>query len=133
VISAPVAVTLGSGPTYQYTITVPAYGHYLVIGQSSVPSTACGGTSCTIYTGRNVGGYDDVDGDDDNHSYDDNDDAELSSCTNTTVRFHQVIQDQTGKCTEADTHEEHGSLMMVVTPVALTFTDSLAYLPVIYE
>lgn len=132
-ISGPVQVSLGGGPVDQYTITVPANGHYLVIGQSVVPSSACGGAGCTIYTGRKVGGYDAVDGDDDGHNFDDDDDADVTSCSNTTVRFHQVIMDQTGKCTEADTHQEIGSLMLVVTPVALVFTDSVANLPIIYE
>jgi len=126
-------VNFGAGPVNQYTITVPANGHYLVLGKSTISSSYWGysGSSCNIYTGRRVGGHVSCDGYGD--YYDDDDTSALTSCSTGVTRFCQVIQDQTGKCTEADTHEEWGSLMLVVTPVALTFDDSLSYLPVTYE
>ncbi len=133
VISAPVTVNYGGGPTDAYTITVPAYGHYIIIGQASVSSPACSGGTCTIYTGRKVGGYDPVDGNDDNYGYDDDADDDLTTCSNSFVRFTQVMQDQTGRCTEADTHQEFGSLMLIVTPLSLVYTDTTAYLPIVYE
>jgi len=129
-VSAPTLVTIASGPAYEYTITVPVFGHYLVVGKSDVASTRCGGTTCTIYTAKRVGGHDDVDFD---SHFDDDDSTDLTSCNNSTTRFHGVIKDQTGKCTEANTHQEIGSLMFVVSPMALDFTDSVSYLPVIYE
>ncbi len=130
-ISSPETVSMGGGPAYRYTIVVPAAGHYLVIGKSEVASTRCGGTTCTIYTGKKVGGHDDVDGD--GHDHDDDDDDDMNACADTKVRFHSILKDQNGKCTEADTHQEHGSLMLVVSPLALDFSDSIAYLPVVYE
>ncbi len=131
VVSSPVSVNLGGGPAYQYVITVPAFGHYLVVGQSVVSSTKCGGTTCTIYTAKRVGGHDDVDADD--HDRDDDDESVIGSCTNSVTRFHAVLKDQTGRCIEADTHKELGSLMLVVSPMAVEFTDSVSYLPVVYE
>lgn len=130
-ISSPASVNIGGGPAYRYVITVPAGGHYIVVGQSTVSSTKCGGTTCTIYTGKKLGGNDDCDGDE--HGRDDDDDDELDACTDTKVRFHSIIKDQTGRCREADTHEEHGSLMLVVSPMELAFDDSVSYLPVVYE
>ena len=131
VVSSPVSVTLGSAPVYQYTINVPAYGEYLIIGQSTVATTYYGGTSHVIYTGRRVGGYLTCDGL--SFFYDDDDTSQIIACESDVTRYHQVVEDQTGKVTEADTHQEFGSLMLVITPVTLTFDDSLAYLPVVYE
>ena len=131
VVSSPVSVNLGGGPAYQYVITVPAFGHYLVVGQSVVASTRCGGSTCTIYTAKRVGGHDDVDADD--HDRDDDDESVIGSCNNSVTRFHAVLKDQTGRCIEADTHKELGSLMLVVSPMAVEFTDSVSYLPVVYE
>jgi hypothetical protein len=131
VVSAPISVTVGSAPVYQYTINVPAYGQYLILGQSTVATTYYGGTSHTIYTGRRAGGYLSCDGW--SFIYDDDDTSQITACESDVLRFQQVVKDQTGKVTEADTHQEFGSLMLVVTPVTLTFDDSLAYLPVVYE
>ncbi len=131
VVSSPTTVNIGGGPAYKYTLIVPAGGHYLVIGKSVVSSTRCGGSTCTIYTGKKLGGNDDCDGDE--HGRDDDDDDDLDACSSSKVRFHAVIKDQSGRCREADTHEEHGSLMLVVSPMELDFEDSVSYLPVIYE
>ncbi len=130
-ISGPVTVSVGGGPSYKYTIRVPANGHYLIIGQSTVASTKCGGSTCTIYTGRKIGGHEDVDGN--SNDRDDDNDDNLTACSNTKLRYHTVMKDQTGKCTEGDVHEEHGSLMMIVAPMTIEFTDSISYLPIVYE
>ena len=127
IISSPVVTYIGGGPTYQYTITVPAGGHYLVVGQSTIPSDRYAGGNCTLYTGQKAGGYDVVDGDD--H---DNDD-DLTSCSSPRVRYHYCLKDNTGKCQVAQTQEQHGSLLLIVSPTSLTFDDSVENLPVIYE
>jgi hypothetical protein len=130
-VSSPESVTLGSGLVNKYTITVPAYGNYLVVGQSTISSSYYSGSSHVVYTARKVGGH--VSGDILSYIFDDDVEEDITPCSNNIIRFHQILKDQRGKLTEADTHQEYGSLMMVVTPVALSFDDSVAYLPVVYE
>ncbi len=128
VVSDPQSVNIGGGPAYRYILTVPAGGRYLVIGQSVVSSNKCGGTTCTLYTGSKVGTHDDIDFDD----HDDEDDDD-NSCSNVALRFHSVLKDNNGKCREGYTQQQHGSLMLMVSPAALEFSDSVELLPVVYE
>ncbi len=130
-VSDPVTVNMGGGPCYRYAITVPAEGHYIVIGQSVVSSTRCGGSTCTIYTGKKLGNNLECEGG--QNGRDDDGDGDLDACATTKVRFHSVIKDQSGRCREGDVHQEHGSLMLVVSPWELDFEDSVSYLPLVYE
>ena len=123
-ISDPVVVNVGGGPCYQYTITAPAEGHYLVIGKSNFNSN--NGSNCTIYTGAKVGQHDDRDNDNDDED-DDN------TCSTSISRYHSILQDNNGHCSEGATQQQHGSLMLIVSPASLVFTDSVALLPVVYE
>jgi hypothetical protein len=126
-ISAPVLVNIGGGPANQYTITVPANGKYLVIGQSMVSSDKCGGGTCTIYTGSKVGLHDDVDGNDNDDEEDD------GSCQSAILKFHAVLKDNNGKVKEGATQQQHGSLMLMISPASLEFSDSVELMPVVYE
>jgi hypothetical protein len=127
-ITGPVSVNIGGGTSYRYIITVPAGGHYLVIGKSQVSSSRCSGGLCTIYTGSKSGPHDDIDGDDDRDDEENN-----GACTNAIMKFHTIIKDNNGKCSEGTTQQEHGSLMLMVTPATVVFDDSVELLPVVYE
>ncbi len=61
-----------------------------------------------------------------------NDDT-LTPCNTPINRYHYCLQDNYGRCTEACTQEEHGSLLLIISPMALTYDDSIENLPVIYE
>jgi len=118
-ISNPVLVTYGGGPAYKYVVTVPIAESYLIIGRSTISSNHCDGGTCTIYTGERVGDHDDGD--------------DLDACSNNEVRFNTVIKDKDGKCKEGVNQVEHGSLLLIISPATLEFTDSTDNLPVVYE
>lgn len=125
VVSSPTTVTLGGGPAYQYVITVPANGSYLIVGKSVVSSSAYSGGSVTIYNGTKAGNHCDDD--------DDDDEDDINSCNNTIVKFHSVLKDAKGKCVEGNTQLQHGSLMVMVSPATLEFEDTTALMPIVYE
>jgi len=126
-ITGPTTVTIGGGPADQYMVTVPANGEYLIIGQSIVSSTKCGGSTCTVYEGSKVGSH--ISGDGDDHEDEESDDG----CSTSIVRFTEVMKDDHGNCTEGRTEHEYGSHMLILSPANLVFTDSEKLLPVIYE
>jgi hypothetical protein len=43
------------------------------------------------------------------------------------------LEDYYGHCSEGETQQQHGSLMLIVSPVNLEFTDTIAMLPIVYE
>ncbi len=126
VVSSPSLVTIGGGPAYQYVITVPANGAYLIVGKSVVSSSAYSGGTVTIYNVTKAGNHDSDDDDDD-------DEDEINPCTSTIVKFHSVLKDAKGKCVEGNTQLQHGSLMVMVSPATLEFDDTSALMPIVYE
>lgn len=118
-VSSPVLVTYGGGPAYKYVITVPPADTYTIIGQSMVSSNKCNGGTCTIYTGNKVGDHDE--------------DDDIDACSNTKIRLNTILKDKDGKCKEGVNQVEHGSLLWIVSPATLEFTDSTDNLPIVYE
>lgn len=111
-ISAPVLVTFGSGPTWRYCITVPAYpngatsGSYVVIGKATVDGTT------DVYPGSPT------------------DPLPPNSLTQKDL---QVIKNAAGKIMAATTTAIPGSLLLIAEPEVLEFTSDQEYLPIVYE
>lgn len=110
-ISGPNAVNIGGGTANQYNIIVPASpnsltsGSYLVIGKATVDGQ-------TVYVGSST---------------------DPLTANSTTQRFLQVIKNASGKSMPATTTAVPGSLLLIVEPAYLEFTNDTELLPIVFE